>query len=105
MDFRKLMLVAVIAVPFVTSAQPVDPGTTAQKTTSTQQTDTKSKVPATERSFTQKLLHGMNPQTWFDYLSQPKEYCTYAYSQAYGVCEGSQGGICPGAYSKAECQH
>jgi hypothetical protein len=105
MDFRKLVLGAIIVVSLVASAQPVEePGTKAQKTTSTQETDTKSEAPVTQRTFTQKLLHGVNPKTWFDYLSQPKEYCTYAYSQAYGVCEGSKGGICPGAYSKAECQ-
>jgi hypothetical protein len=87
-NLRKLVLVAVIAVPLALCAQPIEkPDPQIPKSTSTQGVKTQ----APPRNAFQKILHGLNPVTWAQYLSK-REYCTYAYSQAYGVCEGSRGG-------------
>ncbi len=90
-NLRKFVLVAIIAAPLALYAQPIEkPEAQPQKTASASANTAKSQTPPAKRAF-QKVMHGLNPMTWLQYLTQPKEYCTYAYVQAYGYCEGSRG--------------
>jgi hypothetical protein len=90
-NVRKFVLAAVIAAPLALCAQPAEmPAEQTQKAVATQTATTTHQPRSAKRAF-QKVLHGLNPVTWAAYLSK-REYCTYAYSQAYGICEGTRGG-------------
>jgi len=86
-NLRKLVLAAVIAAPLALCAAEKPAQQTATDASAPPPAATTQSQPA--RHGFRKVLHGLNPSTWAAYLSK-KEYCTYAYQQAYGVCEGSR---------------
>ena len=89
-NVRRFVLAAVIAAPLALCAQPVEKPAEQNEQAQATQTATTHQPRSAKRVFG-KILHDLKPTTWAAYLSK-REYCTYAYSQAYGICEGSRGG-------------
>jgi len=90
-NLRKLLLVAVIAAPLALYSQPIEkPDQQISKAAADSPADATHQPKAPKHAW-RSIKHDLNPVTWVHYLSQ-REYCTYAFSQAYGYCEGSRGG-------------
>jgi hypothetical protein len=86
---HKIVLVAVIVLPPTLRAQN-DPKNMAkqplQQTYMAESNSGASHSSSGAKRVIRKVLHGLNPMVWMAYLSR-REPCSYAYSQAYGVCE------------------
>lgn len=88
MSYLPKLFAMVLVASLTLCANAMEKPATPQAETHASSTATDKHDQSRAKHAAKAVLHGLSPVIWVQYLAK-REYCTYAFSQAYGMCEGN----------------